>query len=54
MKRLNVVLEDDMHTKLKMTAFEQGITISQYVKNVLEKNLNGQQDAIREEKQEDN
>ncbi len=52
MKRLNVVIEDDLHTKLKMTAFEKGITMSQYVISILEKELLGQAKKSSEKKQE--
>ena len=39
MKRLNVVLDEELHTRLKMTAFEKGITMSQYVTEILKKEL---------------
>lgn len=35
-KRLNVVLDEELHKKLKLTAFDQGITMSDYVKRLLE------------------
>lgn len=38
-KRLNVVLDEELHTKLKLTAFAQGITMSDYVKKLLEDSL---------------
>lgn len=47
MKRLNVVIEDDLHTKLKLTAFEQGVTMSQYVTDLLKKEFE------KKEKQEE-
>ena len=40
MKRLNVVLDEELHTRLKMTAFEKGITMSQYVTEILKRELN--------------
>lgn len=39
MKRLNVVLDEELHTRLKMTAFEKGITMSQYVTEILKREL---------------
>lgn len=39
MKRLNVVLEDDLHRTLKLTAIEHGMTISQYVTDMLQERL---------------
>ena len=39
MKRLNVVLYEELHTRLKMTAFEKGITMSQYVTEILKREL---------------
>ena len=47
MKRLNVVLEEDLHTKLKITAFEQGKTMSQYVTDLLKREFE------KKEKQEE-
>lgn len=38
-KRLNVVLDEELHKKLKLTAFDQGITMSEYVKRLLEESL---------------
>lgn len=35
-KRLNVVLDEELHKKLKLTAINQGITMSDYVKRLLE------------------
>ncbi len=49
MKRLNVVLDEELHTKLKMTAFEKGITMSQYVIDLLKKELNKQEAEKGEE-----
>ena len=43
MKRLNVMLDDDLHRKLKLTAFDQGITMSDFVKRLLEKTLEGEE-----------
>lgn len=40
MKRLNVILDEELHTQLKITAFEKGITMSQYVTDLLKKELN--------------
>ncbi len=47
MKRLNVVLDEELHTKLKITAFEKGVTMSQYIKELLERELN---QSVKEEK----
>ena len=40
MKRLNVILDEELHTQLKVTAFEKGITMSQYVTDLLKRELN--------------
>lgn len=39
MKRLNVVLDDELHKKLKLTAIEKNITISEFVTRMLEEAL---------------
>lgn len=51
MKRLNVMLDEELHTQLKMTAFEKGITMSQYVTDLLKKELN--KEDRKEKSQED-
>lgn len=53
-KRLNVVLNEELHTKLKLTAFEQGITMSQYVTDLLEKELLGMQQNEEQKQEETN
>ncbi len=51
MKRLNVILDEDLHRILKLTAFEQGVTMSDYVKSLLEKALlTGEEKKEQEEK----
>lgn len=49
MKRLNVILEEDLHRALKMTAIEQGITMSQYVTDLLQEKLQNQKPEEAEE-----
>lgn len=49
MKRLNVVLTEEMHRALKMTAIEQGITMSQYVTDLLVEKLNVDKEEEAEE-----
>lgn len=50
MKRLNVVIDEELHTKLKLTAFNQGVTMSEYVKKLLEESL--QKEEEKEKKGE--
>ena len=41
-KHLYVVLEEDIHTRLKAKAYSEGKTIGQVVKRLIEKYVNGE------------
>lgn len=46
-KRLNIIMDEELHTRLKVATAERGITMSQYIVELIKKELDEHQEQKR-------